>query len=98
MSSLSSSIVFLLFLTALSHVCPFVVAKSCTNNFAIGHRGYSAEAPENTMPAFELAVRYGADSIETDLQVTKDGVIVLLHDQVIPFCLKQVQRFHINCC
>jgi len=46
----------------------------------IAHRGASAHAPENTMPAFELALRLGADTLEHDLQVTKDGVLVCLHD------------------
>jgi glycerophosphoryl diester phosphodiesterase len=46
----------------------------------IAHRGASAYAPENTMPAFELAVRQGADMIELDVQRTADGVLVVFHD------------------
>lgn len=46
----------------------------------IAHRGDSAHAPENTMRAFEAALKAGADEIETDVRVTKDGVAVLLHD------------------
>ncbi|WP_181350018.1 glycerophosphodiester phosphodiesterase [Thalassobacillus sp. CUG 92003] len=45
------------------------------------HRGASKLAPENTMPAFELAYNAGADGIETDVQLTKDQVPVLLHDE-----------------
>ena len=44
------------------------------------HRGLTAVAPENTMPAFEAAARAGFDAIETDVQRTKDGFYVLAHD------------------
>lgn len=47
------------------------------------HRGVSAYAPENTMPAFEEAVAQKIEFIETDPQFTKDGVIVLMHDSTI---------------
>lgn len=46
----------------------------------IGHRGASGEAPENTMAAFELAVAQGADLIELDIQLTADGIPVVMHD------------------
>jgi len=46
----------------------------------IAHRGASAHRPENTRAAFDLAVAQGADMIETDLHVTRDGAIVLAHD------------------
>lgn len=45
------------------------------------HRGSCAEAPENTMLAFELAITQMADYIELDVQETKDGEIVVLHDK-----------------
>jgi glycerophosphoryl diester phosphodiesterase len=44
------------------------------------HRGASGTMPENTIPAFEEAVRMGATYLETDVQVTKDGILVLAHD------------------
>ena len=44
------------------------------------HRGASAYAPENTFAAFDLAVAMGAPAIETDVQATSDGRLVLLHD------------------
>ncbi len=47
----------------------------------VAHRGASADAPENTMPAFRLAVEVGADGIETDAHLTSDGHIVLIHDE-----------------
>lgn len=46
----------------------------------LAHRGASAERPENTRAAFELAVAQGADAIETDLHLSRDGAVVLLHD------------------
>lgn len=53
---------------------------SCLNTKVIAHRGASFSAPENTMPAFKLALEIGADGIETDVQFTKDRVPVLIHD------------------
>jgi glycerophosphoryl diester phosphodiesterase len=49
----------------------------------IAHRGASGEAPENTIPAFELALRQGADAIELDVRLTADGVPVVLHDPTL---------------
>ena len=48
-----------------------------------GHRGASGYAPENTMTAFEKAVELGADGIELDVQLTKDGELVVIHDETI---------------
>ncbi len=45
------------------------------------HRGASGYMPENTLPAFEKAVEMGAQGIELDVQMTKDGQIVVLHDE-----------------
>lgn len=49
----------------------------------LGHRGYSAKYPENTMEAFRQAYQYGFDGIETDVHLTKDGELVLIHDEKI---------------
>lgn len=46
----------------------------------IAHRGASADAPENTLPAFELAQQQGAQMIEFDVRPTGDGEIVVFHD------------------
>ena len=46
---------------------------------AIAHRGYKAKFPENTMGAFKGAVEVGADAIETDIHLSKDGVVMLSH-------------------
>ena len=45
------------------------------------HRGDRFNYPENTMPAFESAVSLGADMIETDVRMSKDGELVLMHDR-----------------
>ena len=45
------------------------------------HRGASKVAPENTLPAFEQAIRLGADGIELDVQRTVDGHLVVVHDE-----------------
>lgn len=50
-------------------------------NFA--HRGASAVCPENTMAAFRKALELGATGIETDVQMTKDGKLVLIHDESV---------------
>ncbi len=47
---------------------------------AIAHRGASAYAPEHTAAAYRLAIEQGADYVEQDLQITKDGRLVCLHD------------------
>src|SRR5687768_13336705 len=46
----------------------------------IAHRGASAVAPENTLPAFSEAIRAGADAIEFDVRLTADGSVVVMHD------------------
>ena len=52
-----------------------------TKNFA--HRGFSGKYPENTILAFKKAIEAGAQGIELDVQLTKDGEIVIIHDETI---------------
>jgi glycerophosphoryl diester phosphodiesterase len=47
------------------------------------HRGYSGRYPENTMLAFQMAAEAGADEIELDVQLSKDGVAVIFHDESV---------------
>src|SRR5262245_59418730 len=49
----------------------------------IAHRGSSAVAPENTLAAVDLAIRAKAHRVEFDVQLTKDGVPVVLHDETL---------------
>jgi len=46
-----------------------------------GHRGTRGHAPENTLPSFALAIEMGADTLEMDVGVTRDGVVVIHHDR-----------------
>lgn len=49
----------------------------------IGHRGFSGRAPEHTFASYDQAIAAGADYIEQDLQLTADGVLVVLHDATL---------------
>lgn len=49
----------------------------------IGHRGAPCIAPENTLASFKKAIEMGVDGIETDVQMTKDGHIVICHDETL---------------
>lgn len=49
----------------------------------VAHRGDSANFPENTLPAFESACTMGVDVIETDVHLSKDGVLVIWHDPTL---------------
>ncbi|MGX6602578.1 glycerophosphodiester phosphodiesterase [Micromonosporaceae bacterium Da 78-11] len=49
----------------------------------VAHRGYSAVAPENTLPAFAAAVRGGSTFVEFDVRTTADGVPVVIHDRTL---------------
>ena len=50
---------------------------------SFAHRGGGSEWPENTMPAFEAAVELGFQYLETDVHVTRDGVLLAFHDDVL---------------
>lgn len=71
------------------------------------HRGASGYAPENTLEAFSLAAEMGADGIELDVQMTKDGELVVIHDEwidrvsngsgkVADYTLEELKQFHFN--
>jgi glycerophosphoryl diester phosphodiesterase len=49
----------------------------------VAHRGASALAPENTMAAFDKALELGADALELDLQLSRDGELVVIHDDTL---------------
>lgn len=71
------------------------------------HRGASGYFPENTLPAFKEAVRMGADGIELDIHKTKDGQLVVIHDEKIDrtsngkgevreYTLEELRKFNYN--
>ena len=49
----------------------------------IAHRGASAHAPENTLAAFQLALEQGSDGIELDVMLSRDGELVVIHDDTV---------------
>ncbi|MGU3654213.1 glycerophosphodiester phosphodiesterase [Mycolicibacterium sp. A43C] len=49
--------------------------------FVVAHRGASAERPEHTVAAYELALQQGADGVECDVRLTRDGHLVCVHDR-----------------
>src|SRR4051812_12594298 len=65
-----------------SSVKPFSVRQKGKNKnpWVVGHRGAMGHAPENTMTSFEQAVMLGADMLEFDVRLTKDGVPIVVHD------------------
>ncbi len=58
------------------------------------HRGASAYAPQNTMPAFRKALELGATGVELDVQLTSDGVPVVIHDFVLDTTTDQTGFIH----
>jgi len=73
----------------------------------LAHRGYSAAFAENTMSAFIAAEKAGADGLELDVQLTKDGEVVVIHDEKIDrttsgnglvknFLFKEIRKFNAN--
>jgi len=57
-----------------------LIDKSPKKPLLISHRGAHKEAPENSCEAFEIAMDYGVDGIETDVQLSRDGIPVLFHN------------------
>jgi glycerophosphoryl diester phosphodiesterase len=59
------------------------IKKQESNMEIFGHRGFSGKYPENTLLAFEKAIEAGADGIELDVHLTKDGEMVIHHDELL---------------
>ena len=55
-------------------------APAVSRKILVAHRGASAYLPEHTLASYELALKQGADFVEQDLQITRDGILVCLHD------------------
>lgn len=54
---------------------------SAAHPFVVAHRGASADRPEHTVAAYELALQEGADGVECDVRLTRDGHLVCIHDR-----------------
>lgn len=70
----------LLLLSVIPVIVFSVTRTDESRRLCVAHRGASGYAPEHTLDAYRLAISQGADYVEQDLQVTKDGVLVCLHD------------------
>lgn len=57
--------------------------QSKENIYVAAHRGWCSDYPENTMPAFQAAIDVGVDQLETDVRITRDGELVLIHDATV---------------
>ncbi len=57
--------------------------QSTKNIWVAAHRGWRSAYPENTMSAFKAALDLGVDQIETDIRITRDGELVLIHDATV---------------
>jgi glycerophosphoryl diester phosphodiesterase len=64
-------------------VASTIAVSAQTRKVNVAHRGASAYAPEHTLSAYRLALEQGADFVEQDLAVTKDGVLICLHDPTL---------------
>lgn len=56
------------------------LGAAASSSFAVAHRGASAYAPEHTLQAYRLALEQGAEYVEQDISLTKDGVLICSHD------------------
>jgi glycerophosphoryl diester phosphodiesterase len=68
------------------------VSLSAQSIVAISHRGEHLQRPENTMPAFQEAIRVGADFFEVDVRTSSDGKLVLSHDATVDRCTNGTGR------
>ncbi len=80
---LSSTMLLAVVPIVVTAVVPVRTFQAGTAKINVAHRGASAYAPEHTAPAYRLAIEQGADYIEQDLAVTRDGVLVSIHDATL---------------
>jgi glycerophosphoryl diester phosphodiesterase len=59
---------------------PTAAAQAKSGTLVVAHRGGAALAPENTLAAFENALKLGVDQVECDVHLSKDGELVVMHD------------------
>lgn len=78
-----TTLLLLVSATFLSFAAEDETNRGKDNLISIAHRGASGYAPENTMAAFEKAVEMGADYIEIDVQMSRDGVPIIIHDDTL---------------
>lgn len=84
--TVATALVFVLVPDAVQAYAPYMIGALRSPGepaFVAGHRGDRADAPENTIPAFQAAFATGMEFVETDVQLTADGFPVLLHDLTV---------------
>jgi glycerophosphoryl diester phosphodiesterase len=86
--------------------------SECSEKLSVAHRGtgsFSLWAPENTLAAFDIAWKMGADSIEIDVRQTSDGELIIMHDETVDrttdgtgkvsvLTLEQIKSLNIKSC
>src|SRR5512140_1750062 len=68
---------------AMGSILPVLRVFSSGRPLVFAHRGGSALAPENTIAAFDNGLRLGADGLELDVHLSRDGVVVVHHDRML---------------
>lgn len=81
------------FALLLAPACMSPHSQAVSEKLLIAHRGASAYAPEHTAAAYQLAVEQGADLVEQDLQVTRDGRLICLHDETLERTTDAEEKF-----
>jgi glycerophosphoryl diester phosphodiesterase len=77
------TLLFLLFMVAYRAITKFYLKPNVNTPLKIGHRGAAGYCPENTLSSFKKALELGADYLELDIQMTKDGELVVIHDTTV---------------
>src|SRR5262249_10580087 len=73
----------LILIISITLILILTILAQSNKKILIAHRGASSYAPEHTIEAYRLAIEQHADYVEQDLQFTKDGVLVCLHDSTL---------------
>jgi glycerophosphoryl diester phosphodiesterase len=98
----TATLLFIFFMVTYRAISRLCVNTKNTSPFKIGHRGAAGYCPENTLSSFQKALEIGVDYLELDVQMTKDGELVVIHDstvnrttngkgKVMEFTLREIQ-------
>ncbi|MEH7076145.1 glycerophosphodiester phosphodiesterase [Neobacillus drentensis] len=78
-----ATILFVLFMVCYRAITRISLKTNDKSPLKIGHRGAAGYCPENTLSSFRKAIELGADYLELDIQMTKDGELVVIHDTTV---------------
>ena len=73
-----------------------ILTAATAGTFLIAHRGASADAPEHTLESYRLAIEQGADYVEPDLTLTRDGVLICSHDPYLERVIEVAAPFPVR--